>query len=185
VAYFANKKGHNAVAWFFIAFVISPLLAGIVLALTKDEKITERINGVERKAENLHTEMGYNQKYNDLRADLISRQLNTQLVSGQPELLGNRSPQVQQLSGIVVCANCKGTYSQSVNFCPSCGVLNPRFTKCPNCGHLSASNSQYCGGCGQKLQTLPVCAKCGEISSKKDQLFCARCGGSLKTSPTS
>lgn len=179
VAYFANKKGQSGVAWFFIAFVISPLIAGIALALTKDKKIAERIDGVERKTDNLQSEMGYNQKYNDLRAELITKQLNAQMTSGGPGLLGNNGPQMQLHSGAVVCPGCQTGYPQSVNFCPNCGAVNPRFTKCDKCGYLSPGNFQFCGGCGEKLQALPACPQCGEMSSRKGQTFCAKCGGSL------
>lgn len=42
VGVWAHNKGHTGVGWFFLALVISPLLAGIFCALSKDRKAAAR-----------------------------------------------------------------------------------------------------------------------------------------------
>lgn len=82
VAYFADKKGRNAVGWGALAFVISPLFAGIALAIAKDLTIEKSLQDINNRTDNLKMEMDYNQKYNELRSDNIEKNVN-RISSGQ------------------------------------------------------------------------------------------------------
>jgi len=183
VGYFADKKGRSGVGWFFLALLTSPLLAGIALAIASDEKVHKKIEDVERKTDNLGTEMRYHQKYNDLRAELITKQLDSVRQSVQAPILDGHSQTGQQLLGVITCQNCGKTYSQSANFCPHCGAFNHLFTKCSKCGAISPNDLLYCGSCGNQLRQVVVCSHCGEKTTKQDQIYCAKCGTKLSSDP--
>lgn len=180
VGYFANKKGRNGFGWFLLAFVISPLFAGIALAMASDKMVHQKIENVERKTDNLGAEMKYNQKYNDLRADLVNKQLDTYAQTIQPSRLQSSSNHAQQLVGIIACHSCGKSYNQSAKFCPYCGVTNSLFTKCSKCGNISQSDSVFCPNCGQQLRQILSCSNCGYQSEIADQAFCPNCGNKLK-----
>jgi len=76
VAYYAEQKKRNPVGWFFLAFFISPLLAGVFLAMSKDLKVEEEIKKIEKDNENIKMEMKFNEKFNDYRAKEISNRVN-------------------------------------------------------------------------------------------------------------
>lgn len=82
VAYFADKKGRNAVGWGALALVISPIFAGIALAIAKDLTVEKSIQDVNNRTDNLKMEMDYNQKYNELRSDNIEKNVD-RIASGQ------------------------------------------------------------------------------------------------------
>lgn len=76
VAYYADKKGRNAVLWGLLALLISPLLAGIALAVSKDLTVDKSIQDLDYKAEMLKVEMQHNQRFNDLRNDNLEKNIN-------------------------------------------------------------------------------------------------------------
>ncbi len=179
VGYLADKKGHSGGGWFFLALIISPLLAGIALAITRDKTVHKKIEDIERKTDNLSTEMKYNQKYNELRADMITKQLDSARPFTQSPMLSGQSQPGRQLAGVTTCHNCGKRYSPSANFCPHCGALNHLFTKCAQCGTISPNDLLYCGSCGHQLHRIIVCTKCGGKTTKQDQAFCPKCGTKL------
>jgi hypothetical protein len=179
VGYLADKKGRSGGGWFFLALIISPLLAGIALAITSDKTVHKKIEDIEHKTDNLSTEMKYNQKYNELRADMITKQLDAARPFTQPPMLSGQSQSGRQLTGVITCHNCGKRYSHSANFCPHCGALNHLFTKCAQCGTISPNDLLYCGSCGHQLHRIIVCTKCGGKTTKQDQAFCPKCGTKL------
>lgn len=110
VAYFADKKGRNAVGWGALAFVISPLFAGIALAIAKDLTVEKSIQDINNRTDNLKMEMDYNQKYNELRSDNIEKNVN-RIASGQDSTksLDNSKEETRYLS-----SNSGGKSSQSI-----------------------------------------------------------------------
>lgn len=179
VGYFAVKKGRSGGGWFFLSLIISPLLAGIALAIASDKTVDKKIEDIERKTDNLSTEMKYNQKYNELRADVMTKQLDSVRQSTLPLMVDGQSQSGRQLMGVITCHNCGKSYNQSANFCPHCGALNHLFTKCTKCGAISPNDLLYCGSCGHQLRRIIVCSYCGEKTTKQDQVFCHKCGTKL------
>ena len=123
ISIFANKKGRNWFGWFFLSLIISPLIAGVILALIKDLTIQDDITHVNRKIEATLSEVKYKQKINDYNFDTIQNQLgNVQKQISNPYLSGNTDNKNQLEDKIIIkCKNCGTTIKNDVKFCPECG----------------------------------------------------------------
>mgnify|MGYP000843947169 CR=1 FL=1 len=195
VAGFADSKGRSAVGWFFLAVIISPLIAGIALALSKDLKTDTRVDNVERRTDNLEQEVKFNQRYNDLRSDYMQKEIDSNrntteriLTSQTPQLsyggqanTGTEAPSFtnqRRMNAKVQCAKCGRLNKADDLFCSSCGNPLPEenSNRCHNCGTTLDQDYSFCPKCGAKQ--IAVCKRCGlEVPSSAS--FCPSCGEKL------
>lgn len=175
VAYYANERGRNALGWGLLAAVISPLLAGIALAIAKDLSLEEDLDDLDKKTENIQREVEHNQEFNELHREK----------DGGKRITGNKNDgdslsngQREALSDRIECENCGEYVAPDNNFCPICGakVIPEGMKECPECGELIEKGVKYCNKCGKKLKL--ECATCG----RKVELgvnFCPGCGSEI------
>jgi len=166
VAVFAYKRGRSAVGWFILSVFISPLIAGIALAMSKDLSVDDKVENVERRTDNIEQEVKFNQKYNDLRSSYMQKEIDSNrnlaesaLIShtnkpsfdnqtssrvNPPSLMNQSNP-----SGVIKCPNCGTKLDHNYLFCPLCGTK--LINKCTNCGEEVPFNATFCPHCGQRL----------------------------------
>lgn len=120
-AWYAQSRGRSPVAWGLVSFLISPLLALIVLAFMKDLKVVQQITELDSRTQNLGKEMHYHKEFNDYRAQYMQQQL-TETRQQQTRL--QQSSRVQALSQRLPaqpCSQCGFKVSQGQKICPNCG----------------------------------------------------------------
>lgn len=156
VAGFAHTKGRSAVGWFFLSIFISPLLAGIGLAMSKDLTNDTRVDNVERHTNNLEQEVKFNQKYNDLRSSYMQKEIDSNRNLTESALIPhtNRPSLMNQsnASSVIKCPNCGTKLDQNYLFCPHCG--QKLIKNCTNCGEEVPFNASFCPNCGEKLTNI-------------------------------
>lgn len=150
VGFFAHNKGRNPVIWFLFSVFTSPIIGGIVVALLSDSKSYDRIESVEKQTENLRQEVGYNQRYNDYRSELIESRLNGIGAPGSPtgEVEGKMRAEVS--SGIQ-CPRCNSANLAGAKYCTSCGAELKKAVPCPYCAAENEPGSKFCASCGARL----------------------------------
>jgi|GEM_PF-5747461 len=156
VAGFAYKRGRSAVGWFFLSVFISPLIAGIALAMSKDLSVDDKVENVERHTNNLEQEVKFNQKYNDLRSSYMQKEIDSNRNLTESALIPhtNRPSLMNQsnASSVIKCPNCGTKLDQNYLFCPHCG--QKLIKNCTNCGEEVPFNASFCPHCGEKLTNI-------------------------------
>ena len=174
VGYYANERGRNPIGWGLLAVVISPLLAGIALAVSKDLSIEEEIDNIDKKTENIQREVEHNQEFNKLHREN----------SGKKEIAASdedgyiSSNDKEKLTEKIECSNCGEYVGSDNNFCPICGskIIPEGMRECPDCQEIIDKGIRYCNECGYKLK--PECPSCNQ-EVKFGLNFCPYCGSEL------
>lgn len=175
VAYFANKRGRNALIWGLLAFFISPLLTGIVLAIMKDLSIEEEIDRLDKDTENLKREMKSNQKYNEEQR----KEIQDKLVSGKEGSGANNQVTTEDTSalekGKIECEECGEYIAADTNYCINCGskIIEAGRRECSECQAVISEEVKFCPNCGQEMTSeVEFYTACGEetISEENEEL---------------
>ncbi len=178
IGYFAHTKGRNPIGWAVLSFFISPLIAGIILAIIKDLNTEKKIEQIDSKTDNLKMEMNYNQKFNDYRAEHMSSQIKSLDSSFQNNNKLNSAFNNLQLDRKIKCNSCGEMVNFNSKFCHKCGQEMVKERICRNCNQKYPIDSNFCPHCGTKAETNQTCSNCGEkyeVGTK----FCSSCGVSL------
>ena len=151
VGYYAKERGRNPFAWGVAAFLVSPLLAGIVLAMLKDER--QATNTAEAKAET--------QQLKDRVA------MNETTVSNR---LSQVEEKVQRIETNV------GSFKGNINAGANNVLLNGNTKFCSQCGSEIKKDAIKCRYCGAELSEVKMveCPFCKEII-RSDALKCKYC----------
>ncbi|SJZ83490.1 zinc ribbon domain-containing protein [Selenihalanaerobacter shriftii] len=179
VAYFANERGRSPILWGLLAFLISPLLAGVALAAMKDLSIEEEIDRLDKTTENIKREIKSNQKYNEQ----YRKEIQPKLTSGGEHLTNNQTPSNKSQPALgskkIKCKNCNKYVPKDTKYCGDCGnkIIKQNEKECIHCQQIISKESKFCPKCGQKL--IIECSNCGkELTS--DIKFCVKCGKEIK-----
>ena len=111
--------------------------------------------------------------------------------------------QIQDIKGVVRCAQCGAEVQSDAAFCSSCGAPMPKvqpvdmdeFVKCESCGNMVKKGMRFCTACGKPMVQLSapetaeipaakeeapdrVCPNCG-AKAEGDVAFCTECGTKL------
>lgn len=151
VGYFAYKKGRNAIGWSILAIFITPILAGIILACSKDIKVTEAIQEVKMEQQQLKDRVVTDEKVNENRFESLEREIavskNNQGALHQdskPMYLENRTKE---------CPACGNSIKFDAIKCKHCGVMIDEIAKreCPFCKELITTDATKCIHCKSDL----------------------------------
>ncbi|WP_041607689.1 zinc ribbon domain-containing protein [Halobacteroides halobius] len=181
VAYFADQRGRNPVLWGLLALFISPLLAGLALAVMKDMSVEEKIDELDKTTENIKREVKSNQKYNEQERERIQNRLSGAKRSSSVDNQIATTKSVPALEAKKIkCEECGKNVSADTNYCVNCGnrVIEDNKKECPNCQELIDEKAKFCVKCGEKL--ISECSNCGqEVNSNVK--FCMKCGEEIIT----
>lgn len=119
-AWYAQSRGRNPVVWGLVAALISPLIAVILLAFMKDQKVVQQIQTIDTRTQNLSREVSYHKEFNDYRAQTMQQQLNE---TRQQQLRLQQSTRVPALSKgqTQACGQCGFGIPLGQRLCPNCG----------------------------------------------------------------
>lgn len=100
--------------------------------------------------------------------------------------------QIQDIKGVIRCANCGAEIPNNAVFCSSCGTAAVRQEKfntsdlitCLNCGKMVEKGMNFCTFCGSPMPASvepanQTCTRCGaELNG--DVAFCVNCGAAVQ-----
>jgi hypothetical protein len=131
VGYFADKKGRNAFGWGVCAFLLSPLLVGIALALAKD--LRQEANIAQNSADQLQLRdrVEANEYNVGVRLQNVENKVDYLTRNANPDnFIAAHSPGILLPTGhsraagpdvAAFCSNCGHKVVQGQNFCTKCG----------------------------------------------------------------
>ena len=151
VAYYAKERGRNPFVWGVAAFIFSPILAGVVLAMLKDEQ--QATNTAEAKAET--------QQLKDRVA------MNETTVSNRLSQVEEKVQKIEMNGGPI-----KGNLNVGANNV----LLNGNTKFCSQCGSEIKKDAIKCRYCGAELSEVKMveCPFCKEMI-RADALKCKYC----------
>lgn len=153
VGMFAQRKGRSGLAWGLASLFISPLLAGIILALVKDLSQDEAINKVGLEQQDIKERMAVNEVQMNQRFQHVEKEISS----------------IKQEVGMLD----SGSQSKTQ-------MLDEGMKKCPHCGESIRSGAVKCRYCGSVLETVQMreCPFCKELI-RADATKCRFCRSDL------
>ena len=160
---------------------------------------TTRLNGLisdeEGKIDTAYFQIGklYTARYRENPQDEFAG-LIAAIVEAEQKIAEYRI-QIQDVKGVLRCANCGAEVAKGMAFCSACGTAMPKVegaetsnqVKCEECGAMVEKGMRFCTACGKPMKAAAqpaeapakrVCAKCG-TESAPDMAFCSECGNKL------
>lgn len=147
VGFFANGKGRNGFVWFVIAFLFSPLLAGVILACLKDLTVDQDLHKIRYEHENLKDRVVLNEKITEHRLNNVETNLNqisNNATNSKP--IDNRRLLEDENK---LCPACSESIKSSAIKCKHCGIMINDFklTTCAFCGETISLSDKTCIHC--------------------------------------
>lgn len=170
IGYFASTRGRNAVIWFILAIIFSPLITGVVLLLMKDLSTSSDINELRMEHQQLHDRISADER------------VTQQQFRNMQGMIAQQNQQMSQLGMQGQTQMLDGAWKT----CPYCGErIRKEAIKCRYCQQMLTdvpAQQGYAQG-GQPYQagasaTPKFCPNCGAKATPGDA-FCNKCGAPL------
>lgn len=201
VGMFAQRKGRSGLAWGLASVFISPLLAGIILALVKDLSQDEAVNKVGMEQQDIKERMAVNEVQMNQRFQHVEKEISS--IKQEVGMLDSGSQAKTQMleEGIRKCPHCGESIKSSAVKCRYCGSVLEAvpMRECPFCKELIRADATKCRFCRSDLtnavvaEVLPtentayhaqaeelLCPSC-HAPVVPGTKFCASCGAPLKS----
>ena len=158
IGYYANSKGRSAIAWGLLAFVFSPLLAGIVLALMKDKRVGNDITQLQMEHQQLHDRVASDERMTQMQFQNMQSQISAgsapdKLTDGEYKICPYCKERIRK--DAVVCRFCHQSLTDMLPQAASPAAEQPvqgNVSFCPNCGSSVSPADVFCNSCGAKLR---------------------------------
>lgn len=145
---FANSKGRSAIGWGLLAFLFSPLIAGIALACSKDLTVDEDISRVKMEHQHLKDRVVSNEKLTDYRLNRVELDVN----QIQNKAIGTQSNKLLD-NGTKLCPACAEVIKAEAIKCKHCGIMvdSIKVVECPYCFEGILATDTLCRHCNSDL----------------------------------
>lgn len=154
VAFAAKQKGRSPLLWGLLSFIISPLLAGVGLAMVQDKKQEESIVKTQMETQQLKDRVATNEIEVNNKLNNVEERVHTleTTVGVTPQLQGSQCREIEN-TPMKQCPECGQWIKQGAIKCRYCEAEIPevKLVECPYCKELIRSDAIKCKFCRSEL----------------------------------